>query len=473
VKIASPNTLGTESLGMRAILIRCLLLVSLGIVSLIVGIVAFYFLTLPSHDVRDFHAIRFSATRANSEFWEAKNAAESEGQNDEATANYNAQINKLVEACLKLAENHPQSTGELAALWWASSACPASEGGQKALQLLSTRIDTADLAQLGMAITYAQVNSREIDAIRGIAPRLLYRAKSSPSHPQAAQLLTQVCTLSAGDSNDEEPGTVFSESADLIATQYAASPDITNFCELLGMGVGSPLWATRYERHLRTILDANQDRQVRCAALMALASVVQSAGEGRQMEAEKLYNRFIANFDGHYNYRYQRIEQELRNIAQSQINELRSRGIGKPAPEVIGIDLNGQPMKLSDFRGKVVLISFWATWCRPCIELIPHEQALAARLENEEFAIVGVNGDTDEAVGQRAVATHSISWRSFRNRQGDRQAISDEWQLLGWPTLYLIDREGIVRKRWVGGPSPTALNHTVDLVVFGPKTIVE
>src|SRR6266567_2685377 len=102
-------------------------------------------------------------------------------------------------------------------------------------------------------------------------------------------------------------------------------------------------------------------------------------------------------------------------------------------------------MKLSEYRGKVVLLSFWAMWCVPCMKFIPHEQALAARFEGEPFAIVGVHGDNDDEVSRNAVASHKISWRSFHDQPADKPAISDEWHVIGWPTVYLIDRAGVIR----------------------------
>ncbi len=122
-------------------------------------------------------------------------------------------------------------------------------------------------------------------------------------------------------------------------------------------------------------------------------------------------------------------------------------------------------MTLSAFRGKVVLLSFWGAWCLPCMKYIPHEQALATRLEGKPFAIVGVNGDTDDEAIADAVATHKISWRSFRNKRAGKTKISDEWDILGWPTLYLIDQEGVIRERWIDSPPPDELNRAIDQLV--------
>jgi thiol-disulfide isomerase/thioredoxin len=133
-----------------------------------------------------------------------------------------------------------------------------------------------------------------------------------------------------------------------------------------------------------------------------------------------------------------------------------------PAPEIDGPDLDGLPMKLSDYRGKVVLLNFWATWCSPCMRLVPHEKMLTNRLEGKPFAIVGVNSDTEQQEAQSAVKEHAITWRSFRDEISHERAISVDWKVIGYPTFYLIDQKGIIRKRWIGGPTWDDLTEAID-----------
>ena len=137
-------------------------------------------------------------------------------------------------------------------------------------------------------------------------------------------------------------------------------------------------------------------------------------------------------------------------------------GIGKLAPEIVGTDLEDQPMKLSDYRGKVVLLSFWATWCPPCMRLIPHERQIANRFRDRPFAIVGINGDSDAAAIKKAVVTHGITWRSFHDKGIKGGTISERWKIVGWPELYLIDQEGIIREKWLDTPPPEKLDQAID-----------
>jgi acetyl esterase/lipase len=371
---------------------------------------------------------------------------------------------RFAERCLKLAQTHPGTTAEFAALCWAAGNARDSEVGKKACDILvNGRIASADLAELAQALD--RVHVRREKNLQTLAPTVLERVKKDPEHPRAAWLLTWACATYRGEFEQADAPKVFAEAADLITAQYAHNPDITNFCECLGSMSGGPPWAGRFETHLRNILKENRDRRVRCAASFALASVVQAAGESRQAEAEELYQRFQKEFDGKHQYYNQAIEKELHRLAKAQLDELKSRGLGKLAPEIDGLDLDGRPMKLSEYRGKVVLLSYWATWCFPCMKLVPHERALATRLEGKPFVIVGINSDTDAKALKNAITAEKITWRSFQDKRADKPAISDEWRILGFPTLYLIDHDGIIRKRWIGAPPLEELDRAIERLV--------
>jgi uncharacterized protein (TIGR03067 family) len=370
----------------------------------------------------------------------------------------------FAERYLKLAETQPDGFVSLAALCWAAFNAPASEPGKRALALLEEgRIARADLGDLERAFDVAQTTHSTRP--KQLAPLVLGLVKQQMGHPRAVHLLVWVCTNSIYDDSPEVPP-AFAKAADLIVSRFADSGDIYNFCESLGMGNGSPPWAGKYEKHLRTILEKNSHRVVRNRARFALASIAQSGGEVRQDEAERLYQQFIDEFkDPPEGGSLSSPEQQLLRHAQGQIEEIRLRGLGKPAPELAGEDLDGRPMKLSDFRGKVVLVSFWATWCGPCMKMVPHEKALVARLRDKPFALVGVNGDNEPEELQKGIEKYGIDWRSFKNKQTDKRFISTEWKVIGWPTLYLIDHQGIIRKRWIGDPSPEVLDREIDHLV--------
>ena len=120
--------------------------------------------------------------------------------------------------------------------------------------------------------------------------------------------------------------------------------------------------------------------------------------------------------------------------ANLALEVIRSHGLGKQAPETVGLDLNGKQMALTDYQGKVVLVSFWATWCYPCMKMIPYEKELLGRFDEDKFAIVGVNGDADQEVAREAVKKHEIPWRSFRHSNDEQSQVIGRWSVPGFPT---------------------------------------
>lgn len=139
---------------------------------------------------------------------------------------------------------------------------------------------------------------------------------------------------------------------------------------------------------------------------------------------------------------------ELWEIHPDETLELRSLGIGKIAPDIEGEDLNGVAFKLSDYRGKVVMISFWATWCGPCMAELPHERELVKRFEGRPFVLIGVNADADKGDVTPLLEEKLIPWRSFWcGDKGPLGPIPRAWNVNVLPTVYLVDHAGVIQAK--------------------------
>ncbi len=140
------------------------------------------------------------------------------------------------------------------------------------------------------------------------------------------------------------------------------------------------------------------------------------------------------------------------DVANSELIELTQLQVGMLAPEIEGEDLDEIPFKLSDYRGKVVMLDFWGHWCPPCRAMYPHEQEITKTLAEKPFVLLGVNSDGDKDTAIEAVRSESLSWRHFWNgKTGTRGPISSAWNVEGWPTVYLIDEKGVIRYKEVLG----------------------
>jgi thiol-disulfide isomerase/thioredoxin len=149
--------------------------------------------------------------------------------------------------------------------------------------------------------------------------------------------------------------------------------------------------------------------------------------------------------------------------AKSELFELRHLQVGKEAPEIAGEDGDGKPMKLSDFRGKVVVVDFWASWCGPCMGMVPHNRELVKRLEGQPFAFLGVNADASRPQQQRAEKQAKINYRSWTD--GQNGPISQAWRIQFLPTVYVLDHKGIIRHKGIGGGKEKELDATIETLV--------
>jgi thiol-disulfide isomerase/thioredoxin len=121
--------------------------------------------------------------------------------------------------------------------------------------------------------------------------------------------------------------------------------------------------------------------------------------------------------------------------------------VGALAPELEGTSTSGQPLKLSDYRGKVVLLDFWATWCGPCVALIPHEKELVERMKGRPFVFIGVSADRDRDDLQEFLAKNNLPWPNIFD---EGQKLGHAWRVEFLPTIFLIDADGVIRHKFIG-----------------------
>ncbi len=152
----------------------------------------------------------------------------------------------------------------------------------------------------------------------------------------------------------------------------------------------------------------------------------------------------------------------LRHTAEARLDDMLNLVPGKPAPEIDGVDSSGKPLRLSSYRGKVVVLVFWGTWCGPCMRELPHERELAERLKDKPFALLGVNCDEDKKAALDAITTEKIAWPNWYDGAPGTGPIAKRYHIRSYPTVYVIDEKGIIRQKQVVG---TALDQVVDELI--------
>ncbi len=116
--------------------------------------------------------------------------------------------------------------------------------------------------------------------------------------------------------------------------------------------------------------------------------------------------------------------------------------IGKPAPDFSAIDLNGDSIALHDYRGKVVLLNFWAMWYGPSLLEIPNLKKVYDTYKDEGFDIIGISLDYDEPKLRDYIKENNIPWRQILDNVAGKNLIAQQYAIRGIPAIHLIDREG-------------------------------
>jgi peroxiredoxin len=112
------------------------------------------------------------------------------------------------------------------------------------------------------------------------------------------------------------------------------------------------------------------------------------------------------------------------------------------APEFSQPDINGQPVSLSSFRGKYVLLDFWASWCRPCREENPNVVAAYNQFKDKNFTVFGVSLDENKEAWQKAIDKDGLTWTHASDLQFWNNAAATLYGVQSIPANFLIDPQG-------------------------------
>lgn len=133
------------------------------------------------------------------------------------------------------------------------------------------------------------------------------------------------------------------------------------------------------------------------------------------------------------------------NMLQSMVekNKIRSSLVpGAPFPDFNEQDLEGKPLAISNYKGKVVLVDFWATWCPPCVLELPKIQEAYNKYHDQGFEVVGISLDEDKARLEQFVKEKKMPWPEFFDGKKWENRLAVKYGVEQTPTGYLLDREG-------------------------------
>ena len=120
--------------------------------------------------------------------------------------------------------------------------------------------------------------------------------------------------------------------------------------------------------------------------------------------------------------------------------------IGSAAPDFTVQD-SDHTVTLRQFRGQVVLLNFWATWCPPCIEETPSLVKMQNQMKDKGVVVLAVSIDADDAAYHKFLKDYRVSMVTVRD---EAKKASTLYGTFGWPETYVIDRTGVIRRKFIG-----------------------
>ena len=209
---------------------------------------------------------------------------------------------------------------------------------------------------------------------------------------------------------------------------------------------------------LSELIKQSSEKDVQGIACFFLArSLIASDKPGPKKEGVQLLERVVNEFSD-VMIRSTPIVDE----AQRMLFAEKHLSIGAEAPEIIGKDAEGNEFKLSDYRGKVVMLDFFANWCPHCTKMYPLERIMVEKQRDKPYVLLGVNCD-QPGVLEQLIQEKKVTWQCWADGEGG--PISTEWQLSGFPMIYIIDHQGIIRYQFNGAPDPEVVDRALAQLV--------
>jgi thiol-disulfide isomerase/thioredoxin len=296
---------------------------------------------------------------------------------------------------------------------------------------------------------------RMVDASAGPAgvysPKFLAFALENPKAPEATEALALALQTSGGVLG--KAGT-YKETLKAIGGTFATHPGIGDLARRLGRESEPEALAA-----LRAILEKNTDPMVQALACRSLIRGLTSAatiGERintmsvvrdsyLKLRGKAWTDAMVTGVDAakaesaalaaRFSERYAAILPELE--------------IGNPLPELVSRDLDGKTVRLSDLKGRVVVLDVWATWCGPCVAMIPHEREMVERLKGKPFTLVSISADEELATLKKFLDKEPMPWNHWWN--GSTGGIIDTLDIRYYPTIFVLDQKGVLRFKDVRG----------------------
>jgi peroxiredoxin len=126
--------------------------------------------------------------------------------------------------------------------------------------------------------------------------------------------------------------------------------------------------------------------------------------------------------------------------------------------------LDGEVVRLSNFRGKIVLLDFWATWCGPCKVQMKNLKKLKSLVNEDEVVIISIDVGESKSIVQEFISKEEVDWLVLLDPKG---STAKSYRIRAIPTLFIIDKEGLIKEKYVGVTSTETLLSAIEALISG------
>jgi thiol-disulfide isomerase/thioredoxin len=306
------------------------------------------------------------------------------------------------------------------------------------------------LAQLRSAPMQMKAVNPETTPAVTFAPRFLAFAEKNPNDPAVIDSLSFALRGTAG----KNKGLILTQVVKNLRTNFMSNGEITKLFPMLANSMNEDAFT-----FLREVGSKHTVRKTQAKAYKQLASGMQRLAQQAEMisknprvrpQAEAALGKeavesMLANGE-----KYKAESAELAKLVADKYSDIfPDLSVGKVAPEVINKDLDDKTVKLSDLKGRVVVLDIWATWCGPCRAMIPHEREMVEKLKDKPFTLVSVSADAEKKTLTDFIKKEPMPWTHWWN--GQQGGILEDWDVQYFPTIYVIDAKGIIRHKDLRG----------------------
>jgi thiol-disulfide isomerase/thioredoxin len=228
--------------------------------------------------------------------------------------------------------------------------------------------------------------------------------------------------------------------------EYPQTPEAQDAEFQLGVLFAATQKPDKAIKHLKTYVESKPDAAVKKIVYAHYSLAESYKNSGSFDLAKQQYKYLVDNYsDG---------DAKIIAMARANLQDMdviKQLAIGGVPISFSVKDLNGKPLSIEKFKGKVVLLDFWATWCKPCIAEMPNVKRIYDMYQKEGFEIIGISLDSKRSALESYIKRNDIKWPQYFDGAAWNNEVAKKYRVRSIPATYLLDRNGKIRYKSVRG----------------------